>query len=70
MDVRDIVYAADLNSHRIQLFTIDGAYSTQFGGQGGGVAQFGEWLGLAVDSDHRVYVADTDNDRIQVFTVE
>ena len=53
--------------NRIQKFTSDGVYLTQWGTQGTGDGQFNNPAGVAVDASGNVYVADTDNNRIQVF---
>ena len=68
------VYVADTTSatptinNRIQKFTSNGDYLTQWGTQGSGDGQFDRPLGIAVDSSGNVYVADMCNHRIQKFT--
>jgi DNA-binding beta-propeller fold protein YncE len=61
------VYVADTGNNRVQVFTTDGAYLTQWGTYGSGDGQFSAPFGVAVDGGGRVYVTDTDNSRVQVF---
>ena len=67
IDADDNVYVADQNNHRIQKFTANGEYVTQWGERGSGNGQFNMPWGLCVADGH-VYVADWRNDRIQKFT--
>ena len=60
------VYVADTLNHRIQKFTLDGAYVASWGGLGAGADQLNQPQGVAVDANF-VYVADRQNHRIQVF---
>ena len=60
------VYVADTNNYRIQKFTSDGQYITQWGGYGNHYFHYP--YGIATDSSGNVYVADTGNNRIQVFS--
>ena len=53
---------------RIQVFTADGTYQTQWGSGGSGAGQFDFPSDVAVDASGKVYVADYGNGRIQVFT--
>ena len=59
------VYTADGGNHRIQKFTSDGTFVTQWGSTGSGDGQFniGPFV-VAVDGSGNVYVADG---RIQKF---
>lgn len=65
------VYVADTWNHRIQVFTADGGFITQWGHPGFGQTDdpYGYWgpRGIAVDSLGRVYLADTGNKRILVY---
>src|SRR5581483_8673805 len=45
-----------------------GNYVTSFGTEGSAAGQFREPVGIAVDTQGRIYVADTWNQRIQVFS--
>jgi DNA-binding beta-propeller fold protein YncE len=58
----------DTNNHRVQKFTSNGGYLTQWGSQGSGNSQFKYPTRVAVDGSGNVYVADTDNHRLQKFT--
>jgi len=66
------VYVVDRNRNRIQRFTADGVFISQFGSSGSeeGQFSFGEALpDVAIDpADGSVYVADSGNNRIQKFT--
>ena len=70
MDGSGNVYVADTYNHRIQKFTADGTYLTQWGSGGSGDGQFQWPRGIAVDGSGHVYVADTYNNRVQKFTSE
>jgi len=60
------VYVADHN-YRIQKFDSNGTFIAKWGSQGNGDGQFGDYIGLAVDSQGNVYAADPVNHRIQKF---
>ncbi len=62
------VYVADSGGDRIEKFTSNGAFITQFGGPGHGNGGFDNPLGIATDPAGNVYVADEGNFRIQKFT--
>jgi len=62
------VYVADSDYHRIQKFTSEGQFISQWGTPGSGDGQFNEPHGIAVDGSGNVYVADYGNQRIQKFT--
>jgi len=65
------VYVADANNHRVEVFTREGKFLRQWGGQGNLSGQFQEPWSVAVDPDAgAVYVADTWNHRIQKFDLE
>ncbi|MDO8727668.1 MAG: hypothetical protein Q7J35_16510 [Candidatus Methanoperedens sp.] len=57
-------------NNRIQKFSSDGTFLTQWGSAGTGVSQFSNPLGIAVDSSGNVYVADSGNRRIQKFKLQ
>ncbi|MEZ0395162.1 MAG: flippase activity-associated protein Agl23 [Anaerolineales bacterium] len=65
------VYVADTWNHRIQVFTAEGVFITQWGQPGFGQSSdpYGYWgpRGIAVDSLGRVYVVDTGNKRVLVY---
>jgi DNA-binding beta-propeller fold protein YncE len=62
------VYVADLLNHRIQKFTSEGVYITQWGAYGQGNGQFDRPYAVSVSEDGFVYIIDALNFRIQKFT--
>jgi uncharacterized protein (TIGR03663 family) len=69
------VYVADTWAHRVQRFTADGEFVTQWGtfGEAGvddplGQARFYGPRSLTVSADGLVYVSDTGNKKVQIFT--
>jgi DNA-binding beta-propeller fold protein YncE len=67
VDAVGFVSVADLDNHRIQLFTRNGGFVGRWGREGGGNGEFVGPGGVAVDGEGRVYVADVGNYRIQKF---
>jgi sugar lactone lactonase YvrE len=67
VDAAGNVYVADTGNHRIQKFSGDGTYLTQWGSHGSGDGQFQYPKGVAIHAGN-VYVTDTGNHRIQEFT--
>ena len=63
------VYVVDRGNNRVQKFTSDGAYLTQWGSLGIGNGQFRQPTGTATDSIGNVYVVDSNNNRMQKFTL-
>lgn len=63
------VYVSDTWNHRVQKFTANGKFITQWGvfGQGDTPDSLYGPRGLAVDAEGRVYLTDTGNKRIVVF---
>jgi len=61
------IYVSDTGNKRIQVFTPDGEYVTQWGGKGTLDGQLDEPVGIAIAPSGTTYVADTWNQRIQVF---
>jgi len=62
-----LIYVSDTGNKRIQVFTADGQYVTEWGGKGITDGRFEEPVGLALAPDGTIYVADTWNQRIQAF---
>jgi hypothetical protein len=70
LDESGNVYVADYANHRLQKFTSDGQYLTQWGSRGSGNGEFEFPYSVDVSRDGFVYVADAGNDRIQKFTTD
>jgi PKD repeat protein len=68
VDSSGILYVADFENHRIQMFSSTGIFLAKWGTAGTVDGQFNYPSGVAVDSSGNVYVADTDNYRIQMFS--
>ena len=62
------IVVTDSGNHRLQIFTEQGEYLTQIGGEGSLDHQFNYPWGLSVDSDGNIIVADSDNKLIKIFT--
>ena len=68
LDRSNNVYVTDAVSGRVEKFTSNGFYLTQWGSAGSGAGQLDSPQGIALDSTgNYIYVADTGNGRIQVF---
>jgi len=61
------LYVSDLFNYRIQVFTNNGVYLSQFGGPGTAPGQCGNCWGLAVDNNGFVYVADRVDGKVQIY---
>jgi DNA-binding beta-propeller fold protein YncE len=61
------IYVSDSYNNRVQVFSEDGEYITQWGGTGFWRGRFRVASGIAVGPRGRVYVADFYNDRVQIF---
>ena len=68
VDKEGFVYVTDCYNHRIQKFTHDGIYHSQFGGKGSDHGQLDCPAGITVDATGLVYVNDRVNHRVSVFT--
>lgn len=62
------VYVADMQNHRVQVFSATGAFRYAVGEQGSGPRQYKEPNDLAVGPDGSLYIVDTWNGRIQVLS--
>jgi DNA-binding beta-propeller fold protein YncE len=68
VDSSNHVYVVDSGYDRVEKFTSSGIYLTQWGSSGSGNGQFGNPMGIAVDSSgNGIYVADAGYSRIEVF---
>ncbi|MEM9529444.1 MAG: FG-GAP-like repeat-containing protein [Pseudomonadota bacterium] len=68
VDDDGFIYLADFTAARIQKFTLQGQYITQWGTAGDGPGEFAAPQSVVVDSSGNVYVADRSNNRVQKFT--
>ena len=59
-----------LDNHRIQVFTANGEYISQFGKKGSGEGELNAPMGMAIDTNDLVYVSEWNNHRISIFTRE
>lgn len=66
VDGQGNVYVYDAH-HRIQKFDANGRFLTQWGSQGTGPGQFGDFAYLGADAGGNVYASDANNKRIQKF---
>lgn len=63
-----VIYVSDTGNKRIVLFDSEGNPISEFGDAGLSSGQFDEPVGIAIDTESRVFVADTWNQRIQSFS--
>ena len=65
------VFVSQFDSHRINMYELEGKLIKSVGSEGNGKAQFKNPLGLDVsDRTNNIYVCDCDNHRIQILTEE
>jgi DNA-binding beta-propeller fold protein YncE len=62
------VYVADTENQRINIYSSNGTFVSEFGRYGDADGRFRSPEGIALDQEGNVYVADTGNHRIQVFS--
>lgn len=67
VDSQGHVLVVDTGNKRVVVYSADGKFISQFGGEGTEAGKFDEPVGLAFDAEGNLYVADTWNQRIQVF---
>jgi DNA-binding beta-propeller fold protein YncE len=67
LDKEGNVYVADTDNHRIQKFTAEGKFITEWGEFGEAPGRLSVPSGIAVDASGNVYVSDNHNHRIQKF---
>ena len=61
------VYVVDKMTDRIEKFTADGKFLSQWGSKGAADGQFKHPEGIAIDSSGNIYVVDKDNNRVEKF---
>jgi DNA-binding beta-propeller fold protein YncE len=66
-DSAGFVYLCEFGNHRVQKFTLDGAFVGLFGTNGRREGELDQPWGIAKDSKGRMYVLDTYNHRVQRF---
>jgi sugar lactone lactonase YvrE len=62
------VLVADTGNARVQIFDLDGNYQQTVGGRGIGDGSFSAPVGVAVDSEGRIWVADNGRQNVQIFS--
>lgn len=62
-----VIYIAKRLEKKVQKYTVDGTFVSEWGTAGSGPGQFDDPEGVDVDASGSVYVADTQNQRIQKF---
>jgi hypothetical protein len=67
----DELFVAEKESHRIQVFDLNGKFKRKFGSKGKGPGQFNEPSGICLSPDNNtLFVVDEGNNRIQVFNID
>jgi len=64
---KDRVYVTDGGKNLVDVFDVSGNYLSQFGGEGHGIGQLFQPVGVAVDDQDRIWVVDSGNNRLQAF---
>ncbi len=67
-DSSGLVYIADQDNYRVQVFTAKGGFVRKWGTHGEGNGQFSEVQQVAIGPDGSVWVADLRNNRVQQFS--
>jgi sugar lactone lactonase YvrE len=67
-DSSGLVYIADQDNYRVQVFTAKGGFVRKWGTHGDGNGQFSEVQHVAIGPDGSVWVADLRNNRVQQFS--
>lgn len=65
-----LLYIVDSGHAQIVVMDTSGSVQNIFGERGSGAAQFLEPVGIAVDSQNRIWVSDSGNNRLQLLTSE
>jgi len=68
VDAKGMIYVADTDNDRVQIFNPDGTFSNMFGDSGSGDGEFRSPSAVAVNSSGNIYVADTKNHKIKAFS--
>jgi NHL repeat len=63
------VIVSDTGNKRLVVYSRDGDYVNQIGGEGSALGQFNEPVGLALTPENELLVADQGNRRVQVLTI-
>lgn len=69
-DSSGLVYVADQDNSRVQVFTAKGGFVRKWGSRGDGNGEFTEVQNVAIGPDGSVWVADLRNNRVQQFSKE
>jgi len=65
---QNVVYVADTDNNRVQVFSLDGIYLDSIGKEGKRAGEMREPTDVAVDYRGYIYVTERGNNRIQVFS--
>ncbi|MFZ3204584.1 MAG: 6-bladed beta-propeller, partial [Pseudomonas sp.] len=65
VDRQGNVFAADFYNHRIQKFSPEGRFLTDFGGKGSGPGQFNHAIAVVAAGDGTIFAVDFANNRIE-----
>ena len=68
VDNLGFIYVSDSKNNRVQKFTNNGQYITEWGTKGTENGQFDFPAGIDIDSEGNIYVVDRSNARIQKFS--
>ena len=66
VDIKGHLYVADFYNNRIQMFTEEGSFLTEWGEEGEKIGQLKGPTDITVDDQGGIYVVDWGNHRIQV----
>ncbi|MDZ4169957.1 MAG: NHL repeat-containing protein [Coriobacteriia bacterium] len=67
IDAVERFYVVDAIAHAIDVYDLEGALITQFGGRGLGIGQFNYPNYIALDPKGKIFVSDRENDQVQVW---
>ena len=65
IDRQGLVYVTDINNHRIQTFTSEGQFLSQFGTE-----QLSKSVGIIIDDNNLMYITEWGNHCISIFTTD